>query len=696
MKRLMMCLTIATVMGCGQNTTPNVTKSTSTDPASAASTPTEKTWIQGRLLIDPNTGEPQTCTGPSDPSCNAQGPGWRKTCDVDMMCRLYLADDACTYQNGLSGEPMLCEYVACGNDAECDLSSPNAENLLSECVFTTSSFASDPGGVCAWWYKSCEVMTGTPCMMTGVLYEGEGGWVCSAEPDMSKAATEVCDGSDNDCDGDIDEGFTLGTACDGSDTDQCKNGTWTCAADKLGVECVNESATNIVESCDSADNDCDGEVDEDFAELGNSCDGADADLCKTGTYVCSEDGSDVICDEPGVGFTELCDSADNDCDGSTDEGCDDDSDNWCDSTMDVAEGASCVEGDCNDLDSAINPDAAEKCNGKDDNCDESTDEGFGLGNSCSAGSGVCLVAGTYDSCAPDGASAVCSAQADMTKATVELCDGLDNDCDGSTDEGCDDDHDGWCDSSMEYAAGAACTEGDCNDTDASVYPSAPEQCNAMDNDCDGVLDEGCDDDNDGWCDFIMQVWPTATCTDGDCDDANANINPDVEEICTTPYDDNCDGNTELKSDGTPVCDSCANVLKLPCDTDVTLDMAAQPNTANAIDTYSCMTKVGPKTLSSTFSAAEIIIQPDAEAGTEYSLWVVDSGAGTVVALLHGSCEPDEGTSQVSPFKDGSAVYTGTCAKHGYTAVDGGVVGNTWVSIDAPTPQTVTVMFVCDN
>ncbi len=73
----------------------------------------------------------------------------------------------------------------------------------------------------------------------------------------------------------------------------------------------------------------------------------------------------------------------------------------------------------------------------------------------------------------------------------EICDNVDNNCNGQVDEGCDDDADGYCDSAMATAGfPTACKfgGGDCNDLLGSVHPGAPEVCNGKDDDCDGKTD----------------------------------------------------------------------------------------------------------------------------------------------------------------------------------------------------------------
>lgn len=73
---------------------------------------------------------------------------------------------------------------------------------------------------------------------------------------------------------------------------------------------------------------------------------------------------------------------------------------------------------------------------------------------------------------------------------------------------------------------------DCDDDNPDVYPGQTESCNGLDDNCDGVIDEGFDTDGDGY-----------TSCGGDCDDSNNAINPDADEICDG-IDNNCDGSVD--------------------------------------------------------------------------------------------------------------------------------------------------------
>jgi hypothetical protein len=127
-----------------------------------------------------------------------------------------------------------------------------------------------------------------------------------------------------------------------------------------------------------------------------------------------------------------------------------------------------------------------------------------------------------------------------------------------TDQGCDDDADGYCDATMlvlgkpfvcKYAAL------DCNDLLATVNPGACETCDNKDNDCNGVVDDKCDKDGDGYCDAGKTYSPPSggkvlACQlgSGDCDDGDGNVHPGAIDTCADFVDNDCSGKAD---DGCP-------------------------------------------------------------------------------------------------------------------------------------------------
>ena len=146
-----------------------------------------------------------------------------------------------------------------------------------------------------------------------------------------------------------------------------------------------------------------------------------------------------------------------------------------------------------------------------------------------------------NSSCPDGDSdgwTTCAGDCDdgsaaINPAVAEVCgDNLDNNCDGVIDEGCevcaDEDGDGW----------TTC-DNDCDDGSAAINPAVAEVCgDNLDNNCDGAIDEGCevcaDEDGDGW----------TTC-DGDCNDADIHVHPGHQDSRgrwgSNGIDNDCDG-----------------------------------------------------------------------------------------------------------------------------------------------------------
>jgi hypothetical protein len=140
------------------------------------------------------------------------------------------------------------------------------------------------------------------------------------------------------------------------------------------------------EICDGKDNNCNGQIDEGF-NVGQSCTVGLGECARTGQYVCKADGTGTECNAtPGTPTPEVCDGLDNDCDGQPDDGVllvfykDIDGDGYTDGTTQVGCTApsgyvlSATSGDCNDNDPNINPGKAEICDGIDNNCNGQPDE----------------------------------------------------------------------------------------------------------------------------------------------------------------------------------------------------------------------------------------------------------------------------------------------------------------------------------
>ena len=328
-----------------------------------------------------------------------------------------------------------------------------------------------------------------PCgLNTGICYAGiqhciHGEWGPCEDAIMPE--DERCDGLDNDCDMLTDEGCDcidgLFEAC-GTDIGDCQIGTRTCQDGKW-TGCEGEVGP-IAELCDSRDNDCDGDIDEDFPDLRDTCE-AGQGLCRArGIMVCAADKLATVCNAvPGQGFPESCDQLDNDCDGLTDE-----------DFPGVGDVCSIGQGECfatgnTECDPAggIRCNAAviapeqEICDDLDNDCDGFTDENFPFKTlPCTAGVGECFVQGHYICNPADRSETICDAT--PPAGNPEDCNGRDDDCDGRTDEDWSQACSNACGDGWQFCAAGQVTT-------CSARQPETEVCDYFDNDCDGSTDE---------------------------------------------------------------------------------------------------------------------------------------------------------------------------------------------------------------
>ncbi|MFT5679853.1 MAG: hypothetical protein ACI8RZ_000758 [Myxococcota bacterium] len=416
--RLGLVLGLLLATGCGvDNDNDGVTEDTDCDDTNA--------------LVSPNATE--ICDGLDNDCDNEVDESVQSTYYLDADGDGYgieaVTIEDCDVPEGYAGNLGDCDdydaSISPGEDEICDYVDNDCDNNIDENATTIFYYDGDGDGVGTDDSAVEGCAEDLPVDPTGAgMYVTEGGDCDDSDPAISPNASEVCDGIDNDCEGEVDDDYAVDAASwyidsdgDGYGLNSDKTVVTACVKPSGYVDNVDDCDDNNIainpdgeEICDGDDNDCSGEADEAEATDATTWYGdADGDgyggmtfstiACSAPTsYVETMDDCDDLDDTINPGADEVCDEVDNDCNSLID---DDDAANILyvdDSGVDVlwyidADGdsygtsnfslAQCNQPngyvrsddsslDCNDLDDDINPGLEEVCDdGKDNNCDES-------------------------------------------------------------------------------------------------------------------------------------------------------------------------------------------------------------------------------------------------------------------------------------------------------------------------------------
>jgi MYXO-CTERM domain-containing protein len=374
----------------------------------------------------------------------------------------------------------------------CDGKDNNCDGKVDNNTVDSNQDCGDSQGT--WGIGKCK--PGASSCVSGKL-------VCNGEV---KPTAETCNGLDDNCNQQIDDGVTTGSIADVCPNEVPKGQCTAKVSCVGGKEICEPGKGPEAEKCNGLDDDCDGNVDNAPVDIGQPCGTSAKGVCKLGVYecgLCAPGANDCrVCVGAVSPGTEICNGLDDDCNGLIDDGvlpgvgdaCGGGTSSECSGTGAIA----CLNGElkCEGVIGA----SAEVCDGKDNNCDGKIDnDPVDVGLSCGQVFPPCLPGKTV--CKSSNGQAVVECETpDSEYPKGEACNGVDDNCDGSIDnleagvEGSGDACSG--DDAVDVATlkkgtckpGALKCVGGAMQCLGGQYPT-DEICDGLDNDCDGKNDD---------------------------------------------------------------------------------------------------------------------------------------------------------------------------------------------------------------